>query len=499
MSGLENRPTREVLTRQYEGIRPGNYYDEAYGDIFIACTYENGLYYPILGSASKASNHDFISQYYDNDTNVVVMKGVITANGYPTAIRKYNNPVEVLKKKLFDNTTEIYNAVTYYRTDVGVNFGAGEDVIDASRAVGRVTTKNYTKYLYNTSYTKGIGATVTYTGKTNLKTVVSSDYTANFVQSKSEYLIGQADDYGAISVLDEFSYFYLFGGQSFILLMLAFVTIIPVMINACGGAVARMLDIIALFIISPAIIATNSLYPDGKNAIYKKWKKNLETVAMGAFGYIIAFSSYTILIPMIYNVSSFVSVPTYNKIISLGGLGGFLTYPTVNTVVKFLWILTVVSVLEKVPTLVLPIITANRGDLKTPDPGLGEGMGKKFTSKLQDVVKSTTGEFQKIGNLVSGKALMGLAETAKDQLTDMIPGYNIVKGVVESKLGKAKDKRLEKESKEIEAALKAYGYDAKTAKKLGSAVKEADKQKQKAKLDKQKRIEQYKNDFKNLI
>ena len=514
LSGLENRPTREVLIRQYEGIRPGDYYDEAFGDTFIACTYKNGLYYPVLGSASRSVKNNpkyssyvadeilrtnFISQYYDNNSNVVVMKGIITANGYPTAIRKYNNPVEILKKQLFNTTSEEYNAVTYYRTDVGANFGSGKDLIDSSRAVPRVTTKNYTQYVYGTNYTKGIGSSVTYTGKTNLKTVVSSDYSGRFVQARSEYLMGQADDLGGISVLDDFSYFYVFGGQSWALLILAFVTIIPVMINACGGAAARILDIIVLFIISPVIISTNSLYPEGKNATYKKWRENLEGVAMGAFGYIIAFASFSLLIPMVYSVNSYVSVATYNKIVSIGGIGGFFTYPMVNSLVKCLWVITVVSVLERMPKLLLPIITANRGNLNSPHPGLGAGMGQEFTAKAKNVINEVKGEFKKVASVVSGQALLGMVATAKEELTNMIPGYTELKMVANTVKGAAHKIKQDAMAAAIEKALMAYGFDAATAKAMGNAVKEADKANQKAKKEQQEQMKQYGKQFKEMI
>ena len=509
LSGLENRPTREILTRQYEGIRPGDYYDEAFGDIFIACTYKDGLYYPIIGSASRnvsgyplyndyisnsgLINHKFISNYYDNTPNLVVMKGIITADGYPTAIRKYNNPIEIMQKQMFNTTTETYNAVTYYRTNVGANFGAGKDLVDASKAMSRVTTKNYTKYVNGTSFTKGIGSTVTYTGRTNLRTIGSSDYSAHFVQARAEYLMGQADDVGAISVLDDFSYFYLFGGQTWLLLMLAFVTIIPVMINAVGGAAARVLDTLVLFIVSPIVISTNSLY-DGKNPIYKKWRKNVESVAMSAFGYILAFSSFSLLVPMVYGVNSFVGIETFNKIISIGGLS-FVTYPMINGLVRALWVITAATLIDKIPKLLLPIITANRGDIQSPDPGLGSGAGKKFTDKVQGVVKAA----KDVRNVLNGRALMGFMENMKDEALNLMPGYNLAKAIVSPSIDRAKKKKADKESALIEKGLKAYGIDAKVAKEAGKAVQEAAAAKKKAKDAKKKRMQEYKKDFQNVF
>lgn len=523
MSGLENRPTAEVLTREYGGTRVGDYFDEAYGDTFVVCTYKHGLYYPILATGSRtceSANYakfyaedgsglldtKFTSEYLGSGAYVIVAKGVITPDGNPTAIRKYNNPIEITSKILAKATTEVYNPVTYYRTNVGGNFGTGKDLVNSSRAVDRVTTKNYTKYVYGTNFTGGVGSSVTYTGRNNLKTVVSSDFQVNFVQTKVEFLTNQADEFGAISVLDEFSYFYVFSGQTWILLMLSFITIIPVMINALGGVISRLFDLIILFILSPLVISTNSLFANGKNDIYKKWKKNVEQVLWSALGYIIGFSSFTILVPIINGVNSYVDIGTYTAIVSIGGLGKFVSYPMLNGLVRALWMITAVSVLDRIPKLLLPIITANNGDVASPHPGLGGG-GKPFTQKVKDVKKDVKEVIDKMRSVVSGKALMGMVEEMKADALGMIPGYELMKEAKEKVIDPMADAvhkaKVEAEAKLIETLLQAYlstKMDPETAKKIakgaGAAVRNLENQRKDAKDSIKKNREKYKNEFK---
>lgn len=524
LSGLENRPTAEVLTREYSGLRTADYFDEAFGDTFIACIYNeaDGLYYPVLGSGSKNCNdtnyknyfkntdgnkegegwsiqkYKFVSEYYDTSSNLVVCKGVVTADGYPTAIRKYNNPLEIEQKRLLSSSTTLYNAVTFYRTNVGANFGEGEDLIDASRAVSRVTTKNYTKYVYGTSYTKGIGSSVTYTGKTNLKTLVSSDYQSFYVQSKAEYLITQADDFGGISVLDEFSYYYVFSGQTWILLVLAFITVIPVMINAVGGAATRIFDLIILFLASPLVMSTNSLYADGKNKTYDAWKRNIESVLLGVFGYIIGFSFFSIMVPMIYNINTFVTVDTYKKIQSIAGLGSFVSYPTINSLARSLWLITAVSILERIPKLLLPIITANYGDLSSPHPGLGPE-NRPFTEKVKDVKGSMDDAVSKIGSVVSGRALMGLMNEVKTDMVNMIPGSALIqegkKKFIDPMINKAKDAANKVAAAELEKALVANGVPPDLAKKAVKTAMEEKKKAEEAKKKQKERMQKYQQEF----
>lgn len=507
LSGLENRPTREVLTRHYSGTRVADYYDEAFGDSFIVCYYYNGLYYPIVCSNEKGfadpnvkneiTDLKFVTKYACG-TNIIAYKGVITPDGYPTAIRKYNNPIEIEQKRLFKTSTQTYNQVTYYRTNVGANFGEGDDLVNASKAVSKVTTKNYTRYVYGTSFTTGIGSTTTYTGRTNLRTIVKSDYSTFYVQSKVQYLTGQQDDYGAISVMDEFSYFYVFGGQSWVLLLLGFVTIIPIMINAVGGAAARMFDLLVLFLASPVVISTNSLYHEGENKIYTTWKQNLTSVLLGMLGYIIAFSAFTIMVPVVYNVNNFVSIDTYNKITAIAGIGSIFSYPTINSLVRSLWLITAISIIERVPKLLLPIMTANFGEIQSPDAGIGDS--RTFIEKTKELGATVEQSVSKVGSVVSGKALLGLMSEIKEEAKNMIPGYDILKETKEKVLDPMRD-RLQKvtgklKEKALKTALQACGLDPATAQKASKAVMEA---KQKAKEDKKKqkeRMKQYRDEFK---
>ena len=335
-----------------------------------------------------------------------------------------------------------------------------------------------------------------------MKTLVSSDFQTNFVQTKIEFLTDQADDYGGISVLDEFSYFYIFSGQTWILLLLSFITIIPVMINALGGVISRIFDLIVLFIVSPLVISTNSLFVDKKNDIYKKWKKNVEQVLWSALGYIIGFSSFTILVPIINGVNSYVDVETYSSIISIGGLMKFVSYPMLNGLVRALWMITAVSVLDRIPKLLLPIITANNGDVASPHPGLGGG-GKPFTAKVKDVQKDVKEAVAKMRSVVSGRALMGMVEEMKSEALNMIPGYELMKTgkekILDPMLDDARKKKVKLECELIEKGLIAYGVDPKVAKAAAAAVKEAEEQKAKAKENIKKGKEEAKKEFKNLF
>ena len=201
---------------------------------------------------------------------------------------------------------------------------------------------------------------------------------------------------------------------------------------------------------------------------------------------------------MIYSVKTFVSVETFNKIVSIGGIGGFFSYPTINNLVRCLWVITAVSILERMPKLILPIITANHGNLSSPDPGLGEG-SRKFLDKAKDVKGSVEKTAAQIGSVVSGKAMLGLMQEAKETALSMIPGYEVGKAAkekfIDPMVDKVKNIKIQAEQKAIEAALQTAGIDPVTAKAAGAAVAEADKKKQEAKKKDKEQMQKFKQDF----
>ena len=168
----------------------------------------------------------------------------------------------------------------------------------------------------------------------------------------------------------------------------------------------------------------------------------------------------------------------------------------VNGLVRALWIITAATLIDKLPKLLLPIITANRGDLQSPDPGLGSGAGKKFTDKVQTVVKSA----KDVVNVLNGKALLGAVQNMKDEALNMMPGFNFAKAKIQPFIDKAKSKKVDKESEYIEKRLKEYGIDSKVAKEAGKAVKDAEAARKKTKdANKQRMQKQYKAAFLSVL
>ena len=498
LSGLENRPTTDIVKKQDSGeVRTE--FDEADGDVFVICTYntKTNLYVPLLASngndyTSSTYNEyknmhytTIYSDYYQDGVYPIIAKGIITADGYPTAIRKYENPIPITQSTAFGNATTIYNQVAFYRTNLGSTATAGDDYASLSQAVNRVTTKNYTNFTMSTSFTSGVGGGTVYTGTDNIKSSMKSDFAASYIQINGEYLIVQQDDYGAISVLDDFHNFYTFGGQSLMLCIMALMILFPIIFDASLGVMRRLFDLLFLFIASPMMVAMKSTSEDNKSKSFDIWVRDMQGALFGCMGYIIGFSSYFLLFEAIYGIDSFISIATYQNIAKIGGVGNFISYGLLNSVLRCCWVLAGVYIIKTIPKALLPIVTGNKLTSEDSPIGKGGSMSQRIKQLTSDIQKIAS----KVGAIMSGKALMQLKDMAIQTAKDSVPGLKLA-------MGAGRSLKAKKEGKEIEKALVEYGVDKDTASKAGKSVSS----KKKEALDKKnKKQEDNAKDFKKTF
>ena len=282
------------------------------------------------------------------------------------------------------------------------------------------------------------------------------------------------DDYGSISVLEDFHNFYTFGGQSLMLCIMALMILFPIIFDASLGVMRRLFDLLFLFIASPMMVAMKATSEDNKSKSFDIWVRDMQGALFGCMGYIIGFSSYFLLFGAIYNIDSFISVATYHSIAKIGGLGNFITIGLLNSVLRCCWVLAGVYIIKTIPKALLPIVTGNK--LTSEDSPLGKGgsMSQKIKQLTSDIQKIAS----KVGAVMSGKALMQLKDMAIQTAKDTVPGMKLI-----SNLGIGRSLKAKREGKEIEKALVEYGVDKDTASKAGKSVAG----KKKEELDKKKK------------
>lgn len=466
LAGIANRPIEELVGLEYGSLydTQGNY-DEAKGDTFVLTTYDEaeGKYYPIMTKSKKRSTDDkyysyiqkygidFDTDYYYTDYNYpIVAKGVIDANGYPTAI------------KMIDN--EVY----FYRTGLTSSAGLGESALNRTRNGSEVTTIGYTKYVsIESSIKAGFGGSdsmAMFTGSSDMEAVLKSDGSAYFIQSEEMYRIADTNDFDSISVLDKFASFFNLEIKQVFVLLLGFATMFPILFKASGAVLRRILDLIFLVLMGPLAISTMAINPEGKDGkakskIFDTWKNYLSQTLLHVFGYVIAFNIYYILCSTVMNME-LVHDSTMNMIYRVGGLSSFVTKSSINSLLKYVYIIAAGGAIKTCADLLVNIVTCGKANKAFETP-----MSKDVMADIKKVFQDFREIMEKVQGITSGKALLQAKDFAMESMKNAVPGSAAIRGAVHM----GQNLATKSKAKALEKGAIANGVDPGIAKKMAKS------------------------------
>lgn len=202
---------------------------------------------------------------------------------------------------------------------------------------------------------------------------------ADAVEMKEEYQFGgfKEGEMFNYSNLKAVRYFYNFGDMNFIVLYIGAGFALVCLFKACFGLVMRMYKIVALFIISPGVLALQPL--DGGNA-YKGWRKNFIGSVLGAYGIVISLNLFFFLISVINTIKLF---PERNAL-------EILAYGPVNFWIK--------AVFTLVGLLMINDLSAQISGYLGADDSLKQG---------EAMAKNVGGTVSKYGGMAAKGVIMG--------------------------------------------------------------------------------------------
>ena len=289
------------------------------------------------------------------------------------------------------------------------------------------------------------------------------------------YVLPPSDDFGGINVLDQFSAHYLLNGQSYILLLLGISTMLPLLFNATAAVLRRVLDLMFLTLVGPAVIAMKSIdtSEDGKGVgatAYKNWKNMVEKTLLAAFGFIIGFNIYYILAQTALGLE-YVSDTTIANIMHIGGLG-FISKNLIESIMKYIYLISAASIVKGAGMMLVGIVTSSKvNNPYAPALGGGGEVMETIKANVQDIKNKAEG-------LASGQALLGARDALIEGAKSMIPGANFI----EARMEKAHQKAAQAEAQAVSAAAQAEGVPKEVADKAAQEmVKEQEEARQAAK------------------
>lgn len=474
LAGVANRPIEELVGLEYDSLYASDEeYDEADGDVFIVCTYDEmeGLYYPILArnpdTVIPQRHKDYISKYnIDVTTRIIesdygypiVAKGVIDAAGNPTAIKIVNN------------------SVLFYRTGITTTTTVGEGALSYTKSGGEITTIGYTKYVAHTyKNAKGAEKMAMFTGSSNIDTMINSKILFYFIQVDDLYSITDETNFDAISVLDQFSAFYTLESKQYAMFLLGFATIIPMLFKASGAVLRRILDLIFLVLMGPLAISATGIAPEQggntKSKIFDTWKNYLTQTLLHVFGYIIAFNVYYILVSTVLQME-LVSDNTMDMIYRIGGLSGIITKDSVNAFMRLIYTLCAAGALETSADLLVKIVTAGKAD-----QAFSTAMSKDVMGDVKKVVQEIKAKAQMAKNFINGKVIVQAKDFALETAKNIVPGG----AVIDAAVRKGQDIASDVKGKVLEKGAERLGVPPQIAKKMGKQYAENEKKQRDAK------------------
>lgn len=495
LAGINNRPIEELVNLEYNDMYNKNgCYDEADGDTFIICTYDeaNGIYYPVLATSEKfykSGNQkmrdyldqsfalNFDSDYYDSKyAYPVIARGILDAQELPTAIKMVNGEVQ------------------FYRTFVTTSASLSENSLQTANINCDVTTVNYTTYVnagtFDTNGLSKYESKTMFTGSTAKSFEIKSDANMYYVQYTMNYKYDYENDQSGVAVLDNFNSFFnlnFSGSSSFhILLVVGFMVMIPILFKVVLAAMRRILDLMFLVLVGPLAIATDQIsYQDKHGNTYSMWRTKTEKALLMAFGLVVSFSVYYILMSTIMNMTFVTAGDATMEILnSNSAYLAIKTWPIVrhlttpefiNTLVKFSFILVACGMVESASNMIGVIVTGGRVE-KSFNSQLSD------TDPLDDLTKfardaKNAVEFGK--NIYSGKILVDAKHAMIEKAKRAIPGSAFIARGIE----KGKDLKRKVTAKGMEKTAISQGVSPALAKKFSKEFYDNSKAIAKAKRD----------------
>ena len=486
LAGIENRPYEELVGLEYNIDFELAVQDEANGDIFVICTYDNEIhrYIPFMmtnktdavgdslrevetidGTETWLSRYNYKNAVTDYYTHVggggaevffpVVARGVFDSKGNPTAIRKVKGNVEFYREDVVIRSASKIGLEKYYLEldEIKIKGGLSGRIIDSiSRAIsGKTLTQHLTESLprlQTTAYINlpyGVDSTV-------IDSTADEGIRITYTFGGKQLMLDSIYDTDMINMF---------------LLFLCAIILFMFVFKAFWGVIGRMFDITILFILGPIAISTVALKSDKKEkdgnykendkgieGIYDQWKKKLIDRLLIAFGYIFGLNIFFVLAPMVKGVRLFSSAEAFAQVPLLNNVP--LVF--INMLGMLIILMALSSMISYAPQLFSKVMVIDDATA--------------YGDKIKQAAKNVINEAK---DTISGQRLVDAAAEFKESAKKIIPGYEVYKHMKDKK----KELTDKAKMKAMEAAALAGGAKGEVAKAALEAYKKAEEKKKK--------------------
>lgn len=495
LAGIENMPDEMLVGLEYEDVNSVfEGYDEQNGDVFIICTYDEqtGYYIPFLMSGSgtegdyekvsvEGETTSWLDQfgygiaktlYYAKGAFPVVAKGIITEDGYPTAIRQVDGITQFYRDDLVVRNATKLNLEAYYvnTESISTNYNLFSMITNSISKL--VTGKTLVEHAYSGVPKFAIDSSI--------KLPIGVDE-SNIALTGSA--ISMNYNFSDIAGLSS-QHFYTTIRINFLIMFIAILALFPILIKAVFGVFGRVIDITLYYSMSPIMFSTIALGKNTKDGedlpMYNAWYGKLKDKTISVFGYVIGFQVFFIIVDFFSKVE-FIGPDAFENIKSLESILPLLQkvgVPVINRMINLVLIICSAYLINEAPQIFADV--------------MGQSNGFKEGETLKNNIKSTVNE---VKDVVNGTRAKNTINFAKEAIKDFT-GINGIKDTI----GEVKKIGSKVATKGMEYYMRAHGVSKKEAKALTKQAHEivANDVDNKRKLREERRIEAYETYYQQL-
>lgn len=473
LAGLENRPYDELIDAEYTIDFNLLGEDEKNGDIFIICLQdkETKNFVPFMMCNTTTPVYDdqktdeegktwvqkygyrnpYTEYYMSDDANdetvyfPIVARGVVDADGTPTAIRKVDGNIEYYHD----------NIVIRDASDIGLSeYYLSVDQIKVHYTGLSLITNGITKLFTGKSIVEHLATSIPrFAAHTDYNFCYGVD-TSVMTTSKDglvamSYNFGRGNNY-------HMDYAYDIGQLNLVLLCIGTFCMFLALMKALFGAIGRVFDVTLDFLLGPFAISTIALKSDDKSkkgmqesvVTYDNWKAKTISDVLSVIAFAVGFNAFFILVPVINSMQLFSSTVAFDSL----PLFRHISLSFLNEIGRFLFICGLAYMTSRAPELFSGIMNLENG-----------------FSRGEDVMNNVKNMTEEVKNTWSGKNAVNDLKVAKEFMKNSIPGIQLVEKGAEY-VNKA---NAFVASKAIEYYARANGVSPQLAKALGRGVRDA--------------------------
>lgn len=474
LAGLENRPYEELIDAEYSVDFNLLGEDEKNGDIFVICIFDNEArnFVPFMMCNTTSPDYDgqktdtegktwaqkygyrnpYTEYYMSDDDNKetvyfpIVAKGIVDADGTPTAIRKVDGNIEY-----YHDNIVIRNA-----SDIGLSeYYLSVDQIKVHYTGLSLITNGITKLFTGKSIVEHLASSIPrFAAHTDYNFCFGVDTTVSAVSQDGivamSYNFGRGYNYNMESVYD-------IQKMNLVLLCIGTFCMFFALIKALFAVIGRVFDVTLDFLLGPLAVTTIQFKEDQQDkkkgnsettVTFDNWKAKTISDVLSVFAFAVGFNMFFILVPIINSMQLFTSTKAFEFL----PLFRHLSLPFLNEIGRFLFICGLAYMTKRAPELFAGILSVSNGF----------DNGEAVKNNIQ-------GMTNEVRNTWSGRNAAEDIKTMQNFVVNSIPGVELAKTAA----GYVKKTSGFVAGKAVEYVARAKGVSPELSKALGRELREA--------------------------